>query len=143
MSYRQTGFMIAARHYEQEAHDRAEVAVAEASAQTQADMLHELVSIEQVAQCTDSNHQMEILEPINSVAEHAMQGPISMLKSEASAEPQSRCESKSSVETRAQANTPLTEIASQRMKLNDLTVSAADGHPATSRSSHQCANGNG
>ena len=92
MSYRQTGFMIAARHYEQEAHDRAEVAVAEASAQTEADMLHKLSRIEQVAQSTDSNYQMEILDPINSVAERAMQGPISMLKSEAFAELQSRCE---------------------------------------------------
>ena len=33
--------MSAARQYNQEAHDRTEVAVAEASAETQADILHE------------------------------------------------------------------------------------------------------
>ena len=35
-NYQQTGFMNADRQYEQDAHDRNEVAVAEASAQTQA-----------------------------------------------------------------------------------------------------------
>ena len=42
-----SGFKNAARQYEQEAHDRTEVAVAEAIAQTHADMLHELFRIEQ------------------------------------------------------------------------------------------------
>ena len=42
-------------HYELEAHDRAEVAIAEATAQTPADMLHEVLRIEQVAEhCFES-----------------------------------------------------------------------------------------
>ena len=39
--FQQTGFVSAARQYDQEAHDRTEVAFAEAAAQTQADTLHE------------------------------------------------------------------------------------------------------
>ena len=61
--------MNGARHFEHAAHDRTEVAVAEATAQTQADMFHELFRIEHVAEKTDSNQQMEILNQINSVAE--------------------------------------------------------------------------
>ena len=52
--------MSATRQHEQEAHDRSEVAVAAATAQSQADMLHELLRIEQqVAGNTVSNQQIE------------------------------------------------------------------------------------
>ena len=60
-----------ARRYEQEARDRTEVAVAEATASTQADMLHEFFMIEQVAEHTVPNQQMEILN-WKSLAQNAI-----------------------------------------------------------------------
>ena len=53
-------FFNAALHCEQESHDRAEVAVAEDTAQTRADMLHKVYKIEQDLDNTDSNHHMEM-----------------------------------------------------------------------------------
>ena len=55
LNYHQNGSMNAAPQFEQEAHHRTEVAVAEAAAQTQADMLHEFFRIEQVAENTVAN----------------------------------------------------------------------------------------
>ena len=55
LNYHQIGVMNAAQQNEQETRDRAEVVVAEATAQTQADKLHELSGIEQIAENTVSN----------------------------------------------------------------------------------------
>ena len=62
--------MSAARQNEQQAHDCTEVAVAGATSETQADMLHELFCTEQVAGSAFSNQQMEIPNQTNSVAEN-------------------------------------------------------------------------
>ena len=80
--------MNAARPYEQEAHDRDEVADAEATAQTQAGMFHEQFPAEQIVEYTFSNQQMEMINQRNSVAENAIEGQRSMLMSEAFAEVQ-------------------------------------------------------
>ena len=66
LSYQQTGFMNADRQYEQEAHDRTEVAVAAATAHTPADIVYYLSRIEPVSENTFSNQQMEILSQMNT-----------------------------------------------------------------------------
>ena len=76
----------AARQFGQEVQDRTEVADAEATPRTQADMLHELFRIEHVAEPRISNQQVEILNQMNSLAENAIQGRRKMLMSGACAE---------------------------------------------------------
>ena len=88
LKYQQSGFTNAARQDEQEA-----------TAQRQADMLHESSRIEeQVAENTVSNQQVEIVTQLNSIAENAVQGQRRMLMSEACAELQHRDENTSSSE---------------------------------------------
>ena len=70
LNYRQTAFVNAARQYEQEAHDRTEVAVAEATARTQADMLREVSGLSTLL-TTVSNQQMEVLNQMILVAQNA------------------------------------------------------------------------
>ena len=157
-NYQQTGCTNAARQYEQEVHT--EIQVAEAAGQTQAGMFHEFFR-------HWSNQEMEILNQVNSVAEHALQGQRHISIFEAFTEIQHRDEvhrhlqvsieeddrphveqlntilsqgqaettrprnqltqqgelSSAMIEsTRAQANTPSLEMASQRTKLNGVTV---------------------
>ena len=74
--------MNAARQYEQGARDRTEVAVPDATAQTQVDMLQEFFRIEQVAENTFAKQQVVISNQMNAVAEHAIQGQRPLLMSE-------------------------------------------------------------
>ena len=62
----------------------------QATAQTQADMLHEFFRTGRLCGNTVSNQQPEILNQMNWVAEHAMQGQRSMLMSEEIADKQER-----------------------------------------------------
>ena len=77
-------FINEARHHEQEAHHRCDVACAEATVQTHADMLHKIFRVEQVARNTVPNQR--------TLAEHAIPGKRSSLVSEEIAELQDRVE---------------------------------------------------
>ena len=66
-------FMNASQQPEQEAQNRAEVDVAEITAETQADVLHEFVRIEEVSENTLSNLQMQILNQVNFVTDIFLQ----------------------------------------------------------------------
>ena len=79
--YQETGFEMAARQFEQAARDQTG---------RKADMIYDLLMIEQIAEKKGSIQQLPVLNQTNAVAEHAQVNPRGVISILGNAKPQSR-----------------------------------------------------